>query len=182
MRAVLVALVVGASPALAEPTDITWTFPAWPVGSSFLMSVDGKSPDKNVTAGKDALGYRVDVYDPEGHMVYTYWSDETGATTASRSGDTGKPDRFIPNDCTTTLGRCEYTEILAGQGPRKVVRETTATADGVDFTVAYADGTSGYSGHWALDGEGFLISGWMEYEDGKRMPSLMIGEPIRAAE
>jgi hypothetical protein len=181
MRFALIALVL-ATPAVGEPANLTWTFPTWPVGSSYLLSVDGKPPERSVTAGKEALGYRVNVFDPEGHQVYTFWTDDSGATTAFQMADADKPDRYIPNDCSTTPGRCEYTDVIAGSGPRRAVRETVVKEGGVRFTVSYADGTLLYSGQWDLDADGFVIRGWTESADGTRTPSLMIGKPVRAAE
>ncbi|MEO8531094.1 MAG: hypothetical protein ABI459_07710 [Deltaproteobacteria bacterium] len=166
--------------AQAKQTYVDWLFPQWPAGSTFHLQSGGVGAETHTTAGHDKLGFRVKVVAADGSYSGSYWTDEHGQTTAWRRAGGTATDRYIPNDCSATLGVCSYTEFAANSTPEARIRTTVATTKGVTFKITTKTGEVIQTGVWTLDDQGFVQSGWSAGPDGERYPITMIGIPIKA--
>ncbi|CAN0590765.1 unnamed protein product, partial [Ectocarpus sp. 12 AP-2014] len=76
--------------------------------------------------------------------------------------------KFIPHDCTRTLGRCQYTQVGSDKKKETRLRITTASGTGFKFDEHNASGQRLFGGKMELDARGNAGSGLITGNQGKQ--------------
>lgn len=171
MRAVVflgLALSVIASSAVAE--DIRWKPETLRPGDYTSIKQSQGGLIHHVFRGKSGRFYILDSYRgaaPSGKPVFSTYLDKDGNQVRWVRKD-GFELKFIPHDCTRTLGRCQYTQVGSDKKKETRLRITTATGTGFKFDEYNASGQRLFGGKMELDARGNAGSGLITGNQGKQ--------------
>ena len=154
--------------ALAE--DIRWKPEAQTPGDYVTIDQSQGGLIHHVFQGKAGKYYVLESYrgsSPSGQPVFTTYLDQDGNQVRWVRQD-GFELKFIPHDCTRTLGRCQYTQIGSDRKRETRLRVTEATRNGFKFVEYNSNGERLFGGKVTLDEYGNAGNGRMDGYQGKQ--------------
>ena len=124
----------------------------------------------HVFRGKSGRYYVLDSYrgkTPSGKPVFTTYLDRDGNQVRWVRQD-GFELQFKPNDCTRTLGRCQYTQ-TGSDGKREIrLRITEVSSKGFKFNEFDQTGKRLFGGQFELDARGNAGNGRLSGNQGNQ--------------
>ena len=149
--------------------DIRWKPEALRPGDVIVLEQDpygrihhvyrGRSGQAHVT--QSFRGARV-----AGTPVFTTLTDDDGNHLRFTRAD-GTGMRYVPHDCSRTIGRCTYVEQNFDGTSERRMRITEATSTGFRFREFGEDGTPLFGGQFELDSRGNAGAGRVEGQEGR---------------